>query len=75
MQKKTLNKKAIMIILSQVPPGFTRKVNWLKKKLFYQVETLIFGDALKRAIYPERMIIGCADPDSPIDKKLKNFLF
>ena len=34
-------KKAIMIILSQVPPGFTRKVNWLKKKLFYQVETLI----------------------------------
>ena len=31
--------------------------------LFYQVETLIFGRALERALRPERLIVGCADPD------------
>lgn len=48
---------AILVILSQVPPGYSR----LKKEslnLYYQVETLIFGDAFNRAMYPERYIIG-----------------
>ena len=37
---------------------FTRKIKWPKNKLFYQVETLIFGKAFERALKPERIIVG-----------------
>ena len=55
---KEINKKSYFIILSQVIPGFTEKINFNKKNLLYQVETLIFGKAIKRALYPERIILG-----------------
>jgi UDPglucose 6-dehydrogenase len=35
-------------------------------QLFYQVETLIFGRAVERALHPERCMIGCADPAAPL---------
>lgn len=57
-----LSDSACLILLSQVPPGYTRKINFAKNKLFYQVETLIFGRAVERAMYPERYIIGANDP-------------
>jgi len=50
--------KTIVVILSQVPPGFTRKNQKVNRLLYYQVETLIFGRAVERATYPERIIIG-----------------
>ena len=53
-----LKKKSIIIILSQVNPGFTVKINWPKDYLYYQVETLIFGNAFNRALHPERIIVG-----------------
>ena len=31
-------------------------------RLYYQVETLVFGRAVERALHPERTIVGCADP-------------
>jgi UDPglucose 6-dehydrogenase len=31
-------------------------------QLYYQVETLIFGAAVHRALYPERFMVGCANP-------------
>ena len=55
---KVIKKKTILVILSQVNPGYTRKIKWPSSNLFYQVETLIFGKAIKRAIKPERIIIG-----------------
>lgn len=55
---ENLNKNQIMVILCQIPPGFSRKYINRHKNLYYQVETLIFGQALERAIYPERIIIG-----------------
>jgi len=55
---KFLNKNACLVILCQVPPGFTRKIKWPQRQLFYQVETLIFGNSIKRASFPERIIIG-----------------
>jgi UDPglucose 6-dehydrogenase len=58
-----MNENAILVILCQVHPGFTRKLNWPKERLYYQVETLIFGLAMDRAINPERYIIGCNDPE------------
>ena len=71
---KNLNKKAILVILCQVPPGFCRKINWPKKQLYYQVETLIFGKALERASFPERFIIGTEKNDNKISKVYKNYL-
>lgn len=59
---KNLNKKAIFIILSQVNVGFTEKIKWKKEKIYYQVETLIFGDAVNRALYPQQFIVGSKGP-------------
>ncbi len=53
-------------VLCQVPPGFTRSLGWKKGALYYQVETLIFGAAVERALKPERYMIGCADPTAPL---------
>ena len=59
---------AVLVNLSQVPPGFTRARMQPGLQLYYQVETLIFGQAIKRALYPERYIIGCADTKSLCQK-------
>jgi len=65
---------SLLVILCQVPPGFTRQIEWPAKYLFYQVETLVFGRAVERALYPERFILGCADPGQPQDERLLNYL-
>ncbi len=65
---------ATVVVLSQVPPGFTRARQHLKLKLFCQVETLIFGRAVERALHPERTIIGCEDPGQPLPGAYVEFL-
>jgi UDPglucose 6-dehydrogenase len=57
-----------------VPPGFCRKINWPKNQLYYQVETLIFGQALERAVYPERLIIGSNFKNTKINKSYLKLL-
>ena len=57
---------AVIVVLSQVPPGFTRGKQRENRMLYYQVETLIFGRAVERALLPERYIVGCADPSAPL---------
>ena len=70
-----LNPQALLIVLCQVPPGFTRSLNLLPHdRLYYQVETLIFGRAVERAMYPERFIVGCADPAKPIAPAFREVL-
>jgi len=69
-----LNDEAILVILCQVPPGFTRGRCLNGVRLFYQVETLIFGRAVERATTPERFIIGCADPQKPLPGNYGAFL-
>ena len=56
-----LSKSALLVILCQVPPGFSRRISFPKDRLFYQVETLIFGRAMERVLQPERFIVGCDD--------------
>jgi UDPglucose 6-dehydrogenase len=59
-----------LAVMSQLPTGFTRRLGQrvaaarpeLHFSLFYWVETLVFGDAVRRALHPERIIVGCADP-------------
>lgn len=65
---------AVVVVLSQVPPGFTRGKQRVGRTLYYQVETLIFGRAVERALYPERTIVGCAKPEEPLPSAYATFL-
>ena len=67
-------KDAVIVVLSQVPPGFTRGKQREGRILYYQVETLIFGRAVERALLPERYIVGCADPAQPLPAAFRTFL-
>lgn len=71
---RAMRPDAILVLLSQVPPGFTRELSRPKSVLYYQVETLIFGQAVERALKPERFIIGCADPATPLPVAYRAFL-
>lgn len=65
---------AVLIVLSQVPPGFTRQRQRDGLRLFYQVETLIFGRAIERAVFPERFIVGCDDPNVRLPAAYQTYL-
>jgi UDPglucose 6-dehydrogenase len=65
---------AVVVVLSQVPPGYTRGRQHAGRLLFYQVETLIFGRAVERATQPERFIVGCPDPAKPLPPAMQAFL-
>jgi UDPglucose 6-dehydrogenase len=68
---------ATLVILSQVPPGFSRRAQRRfssRVQVFYQVETLIFGNAVERALKPERYMIGCSDPTEALPEMYGRFL-
>jgi UDPglucose 6-dehydrogenase len=65
---------SVIVVLSQVPPGFGRTKLRTGREFYYQVETLIFGRAVERALYPERYIVGCDDPSRPLPSAYKTFL-
>jgi UDPglucose 6-dehydrogenase len=69
-----LSAEALLVILSQVPPGYTRALPVPAPRLYYQVETLVFGRAVERASKPERFIVGCADPKHTLAPALTTFL-
>jgi UDPglucose 6-dehydrogenase len=69
-----LRPDVVLVVMSQVPAGFTRALGEriramrpdLSFSLYYWVETLIFGDAVRRCLEPERFMVGCADPAQPL---------
>jgi UDPglucose 6-dehydrogenase len=65
---------SIIVILSQVPPGYTRSKQRDGQSLYYQVETLIFGKAIDRALFPERFIVGCTEARQTLPNPLRIFL-
>ncbi len=73
---------ATLAVMSQVSPGFMRALAEkvaaarpaAKITVIYWVETLIFGRALDRFLKPERIILGCADPTSPLPPRLEEGL-
>src|SRR6202165_2538943 len=69
-----LRPDALLVVLSQVPPGFTRTLALAPARLYYQVETLVFGRAVDRAVNPERFIVGCANPQAPLPVAYREFL-
>lgn len=69
-----LRADVVLVVLCQVPPGFCRELSAAGRQLYYQVETLIFGRAMERALSPERFIIGGADPERAMPAAYKSFL-
>jgi len=70
-----LRDDATLVLLCQLPPGFTRAVTAVPHdRLFCQVETLVFGRAVERALNPERFIVGCADPARPLPARYREIL-
>src|SRR5205807_2432451 len=58
-------------------PGFCRALSARlepRLHLLYLVETLVFGNAVSRAIHPERFMVGCADPGQPLPAPLREYL-
>lgn len=70
----SLARDAVLVVLCQVPPGFTRALDWPAAQRFYQVETLVFGRAVECATHPERFIVGCADPAAALPGPYRRFL-
>jgi UDPglucose 6-dehydrogenase len=70
-----LRNGAVLVVLCQVPPGFTRAIAKVPHdRLIYQVETLVFGRAVERALNPERFIVGCANPAKPLPAYYREIL-
>jgi UDPglucose 6-dehydrogenase len=65
---------AVIVVLSQVPPGYTRARQRPGRLLYYQVETLVFGRAVERATKPERFIVGVPEAGQPLPRVLETFL-
>jgi UDPglucose 6-dehydrogenase len=68
---------AVVVVMSQVPPGFCRQLAGRLRPglgLFYQVETLIFGNAIERAIRPERYMVGSSDVQDGLPALYRRFL-
>jgi UDPglucose 6-dehydrogenase len=69
-----------LAIMSQVPPGFMRDLARrissrrpdLDVRLYYWVETLIFGRAVERYLKPERIILGCHEPGQALPAELES---
>ena len=62
---------ATLLVSSQVPPGFTRS---LGIPVYHMAETLRIKDAEERALNPEQIVIGCADPQAPLPIALLDYL-
>jgi UDPglucose 6-dehydrogenase len=65
---------AVIVVLSQVPPGYTRARQRPGRLLYYQVETLVFGRAVERATKPERFIVGLPETGQALPRALETFL-
>lgn len=64
-----------IVIVSQVPPGFTRRYAFNRPNgLFYQVDTIIMNCALVRATMPERFVVGCHNPNNELPPAYLQYL-
>lgn len=72
--KRNASPQASIVILCQVPPGFTRKLDFPKNRLFYHMDPLIFGQAVDRAIRPDRFIMGLENPAALLAPSLEKLL-
>jgi UDPglucose 6-dehydrogenase len=74
----SLARGTIAVVMSQVSPGYMReltdRVRTPAGAWYYQVETLIFGAAVQRAMEPERFMIGARAPDAALPEAYRAWL-
>ena len=71
-----------LVLMSQVPVGFTRKLGQairasrpeLEFNLYYWAETLVIGNGVERCLHPERIILGGCSTAVPVDPSLDSIL-
>lgn len=63
-----------LVLLSQVPPGTTRKWAGGRTNIFYQVDTIIMRNALRCVLVPAQIIVGCADPQASLPLAYQEYL-
>lgn len=61
-----------IILTSQCEPGFSRRCGI--ERLYHQAETLRIKDAEARALQPEMLIVGCADPAAALPAAYQQYL-
>ena len=69
---------SVAVVMSQVRPGYVRGLSTRIKpqvaSWYYQVETLVFGAAVQRAMEPERFIVGSPSPEAPLPEAYRAWL-
>jgi UDPglucose 6-dehydrogenase len=74
----SLARGTVAVVMSQVSPGFMReltdRIRTPAAAWYYQVETLIFGAAVQRAMEPERFIVGARAPEAPLPEAYRAWL-
>lgn len=75
---KSIRPGTTVVMISQVDPGFSRRkfIPLAEKcglEAFYQVETLVFGRAVERAMHPERFIVGAQDPKKALPPEFQRW--
>lgn len=63
-----------VVVVSQVPPGWTRYLAGLRKHVYYQVDTIIVRRAVARMMHPEQIVVGCSDPDASLPIEYQSYL-
>lgn len=63
-----------IFIMSQMQPGMCRRISKDFPNLYYFVETLVFGEAVKRACVPERLIVGKSTETQVLSMPILNLL-
>lgn len=63
-----------VVIVSQVPLGFTRPWLEIHGTIFYQVDTIIMNCALERMLNPEQIIVGCEEPTEQLPDAYQRYL-
>lgn len=62
-----LPERVPVVLMSQVPPGYTRKWGERRRNVFYQLDPIIMNNALRRAALPERIVLGAHEKRSVPD--------
>lgn len=64
-----------LVILSQIPMGFCAEQSKSRSRtIIYQVETLVFGNAVDRATIPERIIVGTTSKNNELPPVYRSVL-
>lgn len=63
-----------IVIVSQIPPGWTRALAGFRDGVYYQVDTIIVRRAVDRVMHPEQVVVGCYDPSVPLPIEYQAYL-